>query len=308
MRSWKLEDARRLDVFLAEMYPALDRAALANLLRSGAVLVNGTAALRPGVWLEAGDEVCVTADLEAGPLSPAPSIPLPQAPVQVVYADEALCVVDKPAGMGLHPTPRDARPALSAALREVCPEAEHVGGVGHFGLVLRLEPEVSGLVLVARTEEVYRALQREARQGRVRRFYTALVEGELRGSGSIEAAIGHARHERQRMLVARPGREAVTLYRLQRHFKEGRAHYSLLEVQPIGSRQHQVRVHLAWYGFPIVGDRLYGRRSSLLEQRLFLHLSALEFVHPLSGEKVRLESLLPPELYDVVRYLARPKR
>lgn len=306
MKTWKLERAQRLDVALAEVFPELDRATVAALVREQAVLVNGAPALRPGQWLGEGDELSVTVELEARPAS-TPDYAVPAAPVRVVYMDDALCVVDKPAGMALEPSPRQASSALAEALRGWCPDAEHVGGVGRFGLVLRLEPEVSGLVLVARTEEVYRVLQREMRQGRVRRFYTALVEGELRGSGTIEAAIGHARHERQRMLVSRPGREAATLYRMQRHFKEGRMHYSLLELQPIGSRQHQVRVHLAWYGFPIVGDRLYGRRSSLLEQRLFLHLSALEFVHPLSGEKLRFESPLPPELYDVVRYLARPK-
>lgn len=306
MKTWKLDRAQRLDVALAEVFPNLDRATVTAWLREQAVLVNGTPALRPGQWLSEGDELSVTVELEARPAS-SPDYALPMAPVRVVYMDDALCVVDKPAGMALDPSPRQMAPALADALRASCPDAEHVGGVGRFGLVLRLEPEVSGLVLVARTEEVYRVLQREVRQGRVRRFYTALVEGELRGSGTIEAAIGHARHERQRMLVSRPGREAATLYRLQRHFKEGRMHYSLLELQPIGSRQHQVRVHLAWYGFPIVGDRLYGRRSSLLEHRLFLHLSALELVHPLSEEKLRLESPLPPELYDVVRYLARPK-
>lgn len=307
MKTWKLESDQRLDVALAEAFPELDRAAVEALLRAQAVLVNGTAARHPGQRLQAGDEVSVTASLDAVSLSPSPATPLPAPPVQVIYMDEALVVVDKPAGMGLEPAPRDARPALAAALRDLCPDAENVGGLGRFGLVLRLEPEVSGLVLVARTEEVYREVQREARQGRVRRFYTALVEGELRGSGSIEASIGNARHERQRMLVSRPGREAVTLYRMQRHFKDGRVHYSLVEVQPLGSRQHQVRVHLAWYGFPIVGDRLYGRRSTLLEHRLFLHLSALELVHPITGEKLRFESLLPPELYDVVRYLSRPK-
>lgn len=306
MKTWKLDRAQRLDVALAEAFPDLDRATVTAWLREQAVLVNGTPALRPGQWLNEGDELSVAVELETRPAS-SPDYALPMAPVRVVYMDDALCVVDKPAGMALEPSPRQMAPALADALRASCPDAEHVGGVGRFGLVLRLEPEVSGLVLVARTEEVYRILQREARQGRVRRFYTALVEGELRGSGTIEAAIGHARHERQRMLVSRPGREAATLYRLQRHFKEGRMHYSLLELQPIGSRQHQVRVHLAWYGFPIVGDRLYGRRSSLLEHRLFLHLSALELVHPLSEEKLRLESPLPPELYDVVRYLARPK-
>ncbi len=310
MKIWKLETEQRLDLALAEAFPQFDRTTIEALVRGQTVLVNGTPARHPGQRLQAGDELSLTSDLEAIPSSTPSeaSSDYPLSPVEVVYMDEALVVVDKPAGMDLDPSPRHARPALAPVLREICPDAEHVGGVGRYGLVLRLEPEISGLVLIARTEEVYRALQREARQGRVRRIYTALVEGELRGSGSIEAAIGHARHERQRMLVARPGREAVTLYRLQRHFKEGRMHYSLLEVQPVGSRQHQVRVHLAWYGFPIVGDRLYGRRSALLEHRLFLHLSALELVHPLTGEKLRLESLLPAELYDVVRYLARPKR
>ena len=113
---------------------------------------------------------------------------------------------------------------------------------------------------------------------------------------------------RQRLAVAREGRPARTFYRGQRHYKDQERDYSLLEVQPQTSRLHQIRVHFSWYGFPLVGDQVYGSRfQPLLPDRLFLHLSVLTFMHPVTGAMVRVESPLPPELWSVLRYLTRPK-
>ncbi|MDF1516171.1 MAG: pseudouridine synthase, partial [Anaerolineae bacterium] len=193
-------------------------------------------------------------------------------------------------------------------LAQIRPQQANVGGVGRSGLVNPLEEEASGLVLAAKDEQSYRELRRHLTRQRVAYTYMVLVEGLLRGEGSIDEPIGNARHERQRLQVSREGRSAKTTYRAQRHFRSDGQPFSLLMVQPETSRRHQIRVHLAWYGFPIVGDSLYGsRQQPLLSDRLFLHLGVMEFPHPLSAELVHIESALPPALQSILTFFTRPK-
>ena len=171
--------------------------------------------------------------------------------------------------------------AVSQQLTELDPDIAHVGGAGRAGIVMRLEPEASGALLVAKDEETYRALQRLVKRQRVETSYSVLVDGRLTGEYLIDQPIGNVKRARQRLAVAREGRPAQTHYRGQRHYKDQGRDYSLLEIQPKTSRLHQIRVHLSWYGFPLVGDRVYGsRHQPILSDRVFLHLSVLTFPHP----------------------------
>jgi len=217
-------------------------------------------------------------------------------------------VVEKPAGMALQPTSREPRGTVAQHLIALYPALAHVGGVDHAGLVARLETEASGLVLAAKEETTYRALRRLVDHQRVETVYSVLVEGHLKGQDVIEQPIGNMKHTRKQLAVSREGRPARTLYRGLRYYKDGMHDYSLLEARPESGRLHQVRVHLAWYGYPLVGDKLYGsRQQPLLSERVFLHLSCVNFLHPVTGNPVRVESALPPELYAILRYLTRPK-
>jgi 23S rRNA pseudouridine1911/1915/1917 synthase len=208
----------------------------------------------------------------------------------------------------LEPSARGATDCVAARLTALCPEIAHVGGAGCAGIVTRVAPEVSGLLLAAKDETTYRALRHHLQRQRIESVYSVLVEGRMTGEHLIDQPVGNVKRARERLNVAREGRPSRTLCRGQRHYRENEHDYSLLEVRPETSRKHQLRVHLSWYGFPVVGDRVYGSRyQPLLSERLFIHLSMLRFPHPVSGERMQLESALPPDLRDVLRYLTRPK-
>lgn len=303
-----VETAQRLDQCLAGRWPSLERVQIRALLRAGEVLVNGEPARKAGLYVQPGDQVEAAApEYAEEPCVVEPHPLLGVRPLDVLYADETVLVVEKPAGMPTHPQRRFVGETLAQRLIEQYPELRVVGGAGRAGIVQRVEPEMSGLVLVARTEEAYRALQRAVKRDRVTAVYSVLVEGDTEDAAVIETPLGSGARGLQ--AVVREGRPARTTYRRQRHYRDKFVHYTLLEVQTGSSRRHQIRVHLAWYGFPVVGDRQYGSRSQpLLEDRLFLHISALTFDHPVTGEPVRVESALPVELRGVLYYLAKPKR
>ncbi len=306
-RILRADRAVRLDVLLAECCPHLERSALRQLIQSGQVQINGAMAVKPGQRLRPGDEVLA----QVPPPPPeSPVEPLFRRPLQVVYEDEAVLVVDKPADVPVRSsrrTPSDAV-TLGQQIGERFPQSAHLGGAGHAGVLTQLDREVSGLLLAAKTEAAYRALRRALKRGQVEQLYTALVEGRLRGEDTITNPIGNVQRTRRQLTVSREGRAASTYFRVQRHYKQDRRSYTLLLVRPHTARRHQIRVHLAWYGAPLVGDRLYGsRRQWLLEDRIFLHLGALSFPHPLTGETMRLESELPAELRSILQWLNRPK-
>ncbi len=300
-----VESPVRLDQFLVQRWPDLDRQGVRRLIASGAVLVNAQPALKPGLRLMVGDEV--VAEVQEAESQPT-SLTLPVLPLAVLYEDEAVLVVDKPANVPLHPTRQHPQGTLLQQLVERYPHIIHIGGVERAGVVMRVEPEISGAVLVAKDEATYAALQRHVKHNRVECVYSVLVEGRLTGEEVIDQPIGNVKQTRQRLTVAREGRPAQTYYRGQRCYKDQGREYSLLEVRPRTGRLHQIRVHLAWYGFPLVGDRVYGSRyQPLLSERIFQHVSVITFPHPHTGASVRVESPLPPELRAVLRYLSRAK-
>ena len=300
-----VDESLRLDLFLVQTWPELGRQALRELVQQGRVRINGEPARKAGQYVQVGDQVEVVApvlDTVALPLTDPESL-------EIVYGDAAIVAVDKPAGMPTHVTRRKSEVAVSTLLGQLYPEMMHVGGVERAGILQRLDPDCSGLLLAARTEDAYRALKREAKRQRMVGQYLALVEGRLTGAGEIDAPIGNLKHEREQLNVAREGRAACTRYRPVHHYRNEGRHYTLLEVQPESARLHQIRVHLAWYGYPIVGDRVYGSaRQPEWATRLYLHLSGLTFAHPETGAALALDSPLPADIYGVLHFMARRKR
>ncbi len=304
-QSFEAEKRQRLDQALARHWPHLDRETIRRAVRDGAVAVNERTATSAGQQLEAGDRVSADLPDEGMDTELLPAL----LPVRILYADDGLLVVEKPAGLPLLPDAASGLQSVAEVLIERDPALAHVGGAQRAGIVTPMEMEVSGLILVGRDEATYRRLKSEVNKGRVERHYTALVEGVLKGSGTIDAPIGNRRHERRRLRISRTGRPAITHYRALTTYRLlGRA-YTLVELRPESARRHQLRLHMAWYGTPIVGDRLYGsRRQELLDDRLFLHLGQLAFRHPQTGERVLLQSPLPEALDSLLRYLRRPRR
>lgn len=296
----------RLDQFLIQFAPDLSREQLQRLIAEQVIQVNDQPALKLGQSLEPGDRVTFP---PLGSMMPGTE-PGEQVPValSILYQDDVLLAVEKPEGVAARPSRTNPYGTLSQAVAEHYPEMAHVGGVERAGLVLQIEPEISGITLFARTVEAYRELKRRVRRERFESVFSVLVEGNFSGSGVIDQPVGNVKRARNRMMVSREGRPAQTFYRVQRHFKVEGRDYTLLEVRPETARRHQIRVHLAWYGIPVVGDTVYGlSHQELLSDRLFLHLGVLEFPHPMTGEMVTVESALPVQLHQILRYLARPK-
>ena len=280
-------NGERLDRFLASLPEVGSRTTAERLLAQQTVRVDGTT--RPKSHrLEGGEEIEFDADardargtaLEAEPLE-----------VQIAFEDEHLLVVDKPAGMIVHPAPGHARGTLVNALLE---RGLAAGDLPERpGIVHRLDRDTSGLLVVARSDEAYRALQNLVRRRALERRYLALVRGRPQSwRGRIEAPIGRDRSDpTRRSLDTDEPRDAVTHFEVERLLPE----HALLQVRLETGRTHQIRVHLAAIGLPVVGDPVYGVPDARLG-RQFLHAAALAFPHPVTGERVEAESPLPPEL------------
>ena len=291
------QDGERLDKVISARLPELSRATAQRLIKAGVVTVNGRPS-KPSYRAQAGDEVIVHVPLEV----PEPVLP-EEIPLDVIYEDGVLLVVNKPAGMVVHPGAGHASGTLVNAVLARCPQVAEVGGADRAGIVHRLDKDTSGLILVAKDEPTRAALQRQFKRRQVVKTYLALVEDQVQPrEGIIDAPVGRDKRQRKRMAVVRRGREAHTTYRAIEYFPE----HTLLEVRPHTGRTHQVRVHLAWLGYPIVGDTVYGRRRQpLLRSRHFLHAARLRFTHPATGEQVEFEAPLPPELAAVLKRLRR---
>ena len=276
----------RLDQFLAQADLGLTRSRLQQLISDGNVLVNGAAA-KPAHRLRSGDQVSVSVP------APRPSGVVAQdIPIAVVYQDADLVVIDKPAGLSVHPGPGHPDRTLVNGLLAMCPDIQGIGGEIRPGIVHRLDKDTSGLMIAAKTHDSHIRLSQQIKDRQVSKGYLALVEGtpypEL---GTIDVPIGRDPRRRTRMAVVPEGRESRTGYRL---IERAGAH-SLLELQLHTGRTHQARVHLAWLGHPLLGDGVYGRRSPLLA-RHFLHAHHLAFAHPTSGEPMEFRSQLPADL------------
>jgi 23S rRNA pseudouridine1911/1915/1917 synthase len=307
----------RLDRFLAAAQTDLSRSRLQSLIRGGRVHVNGSPA-RASQRLRPGDRVVV--ELPA----PRDTRLVPEAMVlSVVFEDPDMLVIDKPAGLVVHPGAGVQRGTLVHALLHHCPAIADVGGEGRPGIVHRLDKDTSGLMVVAKSARAYRALIEAMRRREVQRVYRALVWGSPRTeAGVVEGLIGRDPRDRKRMAVLReapdrgpvprarkgPGKPARTRWRVVRRFGP----VTELEVRLETGRTHQIRVHLAHLRLPVVGDPVYGGRpkkllstsgaerslaGALLDRlpRQALHAAELELVHPVSGQKLRFVSPVPPD-------------
>jgi 23S rRNA pseudouridine1911/1915/1917 synthase len=276
----------RLDRFLASLPEIGSRAVAERLLAGGGVLVDGRA--RPKSHRLAGGE-----ELAFEPPEPPVSGLVPeQLELVVPYEDEHLLVVDKPAGLVVHPAPGHATGTLVHGLLAV--GAEGGEEPERPGIVHRLDRDTSGLLVVARSPEAHRRLQELVRRRELAREYLALVVGRPRSrSGTIEAPIGRDRHDplRQSLDTETP-REAVTHFELEELLRR----HALLRVRLETGRTHQIRVHLAAIDLPVAGDPVYGRAGELGLERQFLHAARLAFAHPFTGGPVDVSSPLPPDL------------
>jgi 23S rRNA pseudouridine1911/1915/1917 synthase len=293
----------RLDRFLTRTLSELSRSQVQRLIRDGLVALDGEKP-KPGTLVAPGMRVVVRI-----PAAPSEEVLPEPIPLDIIYEGDDLLVVNKPAGMVVHPGHGHAQGTLVNALLDRYPDLV-VGDAGRPGIVHRLDRDTSGLIVVAKTGEALEHLRQQFKSRWVQKTYLALVHGQPPApEGIIEAPVGRDPRQRQRMTVISGGRPARTRYEL----REDLGDYSLLAVFPETGRTHQIRVHLAWLGVPVVGDSVYGRGrggrragSRLGLERQFLHAWRLSFERPGGKGRVTLEAPLPPDLQQVLTSLRRP--
>ena len=297
------EAGLRLDAFLASQIAGWSRVRLQRLIEAEDVLVNGKPS-KPSYKLREQDEIEV--ELVAPPTE---TFTPENIPVDIVYEDTTLIVVNKPAGLVVHPAASTASGTLANALAYHFQQLPDAGTGVRPGIVHRLDRDTSGLLVVAKTEAALEDLSDQFRDRTVFKSYVALVHGRLpASSGRIDQPIARDPTNRTRMAVVRGGRSALTLYRVKRSFER----FTLLDVELKTGRTHQIRVHLAWLKHPVAGDETYGagRDNTIQDPRLrarirnlgrhFLHAEKLGFIHPETREPVKFESPLPAELADLL--------
>ncbi len=285
------EKGARLDKYVAAKHPELSRSHVQRLIADGLVTVNGQAA-KPGHRLNIGDRLKVV-------VPPAPPSRLePEAmPLNILYEDDDLLAVDKPAGLTVHPAPGHPSHTLINAILAHFPHLADIGDSLRPGVVHRLDKDTSGVMLVAKNSSAQINLGQQFKSHSVSKAYLVLVKGKLTPEeGVIEADIGRDPRNRKRMAVVDKGREARTEYSVIRYIGD----YTLLEVRPETGRTHQIRVHLAAIGFPVVGDKVYGVKSPHLS-RQFMHACRLGFKLPSTGEYIEFKSELPPDLEQALK-------
>lgn len=290
------DGGQRVDRYVVSALADISRSSVQQMIADGEVLVNGRTC-KPGQVLKVGDNVRIIQDAaKTHTISAKPRL----MPLDIVYEDEELLVINKAAGMVVHPAPGHIDDTLVNALLARYPDMEGVEGLRP-GIVHRLDKDTSGLIIVAKRARMQAAMIEQMKQHQVEKRYLALVEGVFSvDQGSIDAPIGRdPRHRQQMAITATGSREARTHFRVLERFRR----HTLLLLQLETGRTHQIRVHLKAIGHPVVGDPVYGSgntRGNLSLKRQFLHAYQLKFVHPITGKVLELEAPLPEDLKAVL--------
>lgn len=280
------EGGERLDVFLTARRSDLSRSRIRRLVEDGSVTVDGRCS-KASFRLSTGQ----TVRLEIPPPSQ-PRLRPSRIPLNIIFEDGHLMVIDKAAGMAVHPGPGNEDDTLANAVLAHAPGLVGIGWSGRPGIVHRLDKDTSGLIVAAKTDLAHASLSEQFKSRSVTKIYLALVAGQPNPQeADIDAPIGRHPHDRQRMAVVSTGRPARTRYRVLTPY----SHTSFIEARPKTGRTHQIRVHMASIGHPVVGDAAYGRPAPGL-RRQFLHAHEIAFRHPDSSESLRFTSDLPDDL------------
>jgi 23S rRNA pseudouridine1911/1915/1917 synthase len=296
------DNGKRLDLYLAAVSAELSRSRVQKLIEEGLVRVNDQPCTDKNYRVQEGDRVTYSLPalqaIEAGPEEIA---------LDVVYEDHDLLVINKPREMVVHPAPGHSDGTLVNSLLYYCNDLSGIGGAMRPGIVHRLDKDTSGLLIVAKNDNAHTSLSAQLKDRTMHRDYLALVCGRVKPSaGRIEAPVGRHPHNRKKMAVIAGGRQAVTRYRVLKEYDN----FSLLKLKLETGRTHQIRVHLAYINYPVVGDYTYGPGicAGLPAEMIFchaLHAYRLSFIHPHSQEKLELKVPLPPEFRTILHYLAK---
>ncbi|HEQ3873050.1 TPA: RluA family pseudouridine synthase [Streptococcus pyogenes] len=291
-----ITSGQRLDKALADLSP-LSRGQANDQIKQGLVLVNGQQK-KAKYTIQAGDVICFELPKEEVLEYQAQNIPL-----DIIYEDDTLAIINKPQGMVVHPSAGHPSGTMVNALMYHIKDLSSINGVVRPGIVHRIDKDTSGLLMVAKTDAAHQALAEELKAKKSLRKYLAIVHGNLPNDrGMIEAPIGRSEKDRKKQAVTAKGKEAVTRFTVLERFGD----YSLVELQLETGRTHQIRVHMAYIGHPVAGDPLYGPRKTLSGHGQFLHAKTLGLTHPMTGKEM-IFTVEAPEIFQKVLKLLRKK-
>lgn len=286
----------RIDIYIAQEIPDLSRMMIKKLILEGNILVNGKN-VKTSYNIKKGDIIDINIPKVKEVLLEAEDIPL-----EVVYEDNDIIVVNKPKGMVVHPGHGNPNKTLVNAVMNICKESlSGIGGELRPGIVHRLDKDTSGLIIVAKNDKSHRNISDQIKNRQVKKIYIALVKGIIKeNEATIDMPIGRSKTNRQKMAVTRDGKEAVTHFKVLKRYKK----YTLIQLKIDTGRTHQIRVHMSYIGHPVIGDEVYSNgRNEFGVYGQMLHSKILEFKHPTTGELMHLEAKLPPYFQDIINCL-----
>lgn len=297
MKYFEVEsDSKRIDAYLSEKLEDTSRVAIQRLVTNGKVLVNGKT-VKASYKVQAGDKIEVEEEVPVEISLKAQNIPL-----DIIYEDKDIIVVNKPKGMVVHPANGNPDGTLVNAIMAICKDSlSGIGGEIRPGIVHRLDKDTSGLLIVAKNDKAHINMSEQIKNREVKKIYIALVRGVVsENEATINMPIGRSTKDRKKMAVRKDGKEAVTHFKVLKRYNK----YTLLEVKIDTGRTHQIRVHMAEIGHPVVGDMVYsnGKNEFGVEGQM-LHAKSLDFRHPITGKQMHLEAELPEYFEKVIGQL-----
>ena len=301
MKYFEVEkDGKRIDAFLSEKLEDTSRVAVQRLIEKGKVLVNGKT-VKPSYKVQEGDNIQVEEEIPVEVSLKAQEIPL-----DIIYEDKDIIVVNKPKGMVVHPANGNPDGTLVNAIMAICKDSlSGIGGEIRPGIVHRLDKDTSGIIIIAKNDKAHINLSEQIKDHKVRKTYIALVRGIVKeNEATINMPIGRSEKDRKKMAVTKNGKEAITHFKVLERYDK----YTLLQVNIETGRTHQIRVHLSQIGYPIVGDEVYSNgKNEWNVKGQCLHAKSLEFTHPTTGKKMYLEAKLPEYFEDILKDLKNRK-
>ncbi len=290
------KDGKRIDAYLAEELKDVSRVAVQRLITNGKVLVNDKK-VKVSYKVQQGDKIQVE---EEKPVEI--SIKAQKIPLDIIYEDDDIIVINKPKGMVVHPANGNPDGTLVNAVMAICKDSlSGIGGEIRPGIVHRLDKDTSGIIIVAKNDKAHINLSEQIKEHKVKKTYIALVRGIVKeNEATIKMPIGRSDKDRKKMAVTKNGKEAITHFKVLKRYEK----YTLLQVNIETGRTHQIRVHLSQIGYPIVGDQVYsnGKNEWNIKGQC-LHAKSLEFTHPSSGKKMYLEAKLPEYFENILEDL-----
>ena len=295
------EDNKRIDAYLSEKLEDTSRVTVQRLISEGKILVNGKKT-KASYKVQEGDKIQVE---EEKPVEV--SIKAQNIPLEIIYEDNDIIVVNKPKGMVVHPANGNPDGTLVNAIMAICKDSlSGIGGEIRPGIVHRLDKDTSGIIIVAKNDKTYINLSEQIKDHKVKKTYIALVRGIVKeNEATINMPIGRSEKDRKKMAVTKKGKEAITHFKVLQRYDN----YTLLQVNIETGRTHQIRVHLSQIGYPIVGDEVYSNgKNEWNVKGQCLHAKSLEFIHPGTGTKMYLEAKMPEYFEEILKSLEPRKR